>query len=377
MSIKQNIPVFDLKRQFRGIKKEVLNSAQEVLGTGSYILGKNVSSFEQEFAEYCGAKYAIGVGSGTDALKIALRACGIKPDQEVITTPFTFVATTEAIDNVGARIVFADIDLASYCFDPRELEKKITKKTKAILCVHLYGQPCNMRALTKLARKYNLKIIEDCAQATGAEYRGKKVGSLGDVGCFSFFPTKNLGGCGDGGMIVTNNKQIAQRARRLRIHGSRSKYDHVAHGYNSRLDELQAAILRVKLRQLDKWNQARRDKAGYYNQRLGALEEQGYIIRPREQQDTKHVYHLYILRVKNRSRLKDFLKSRGISTSYHYPIPLHLQRVYKHLGYRRGDFPRSELAAREIATFPFYPELMKKEIDYVVQAMFQFFEGQR
>ncbi len=371
------IPVFDLKRQFQEIKPEIDKSVKEVLNSGSYILGKNVCAFEQEFAKYCGAKYAISVASGTDALRIALRACGIKEGDEVITTPFTFVATSEAIHSMGAKIVFADIDLDFYTIDPQEIEKKLTKKTKAILCVHLYGQPCNMQAITKLAPKYNLKLIEDCAQATGAEYKGRKTGTFGDAGCFSFYPTKNLGAYGDGGIIVTNSKQIAEKTKMLRVHGSKSKYAHSIHGYNSRLDELQAAILRVKLKYLDKWNKSRRENAAYYNKKLSTLEAKGFIIRPKEQKDTKHVYHLYVLKVKKRIALMKFLKSRGIGTSYHYPIPLHLQKVYKELGYRRGNFPKAELAAREIVTFPLYPELKKKEIDFIVSCVYQFYRSSK
>ncbi len=383
MNTKRNmkIPVFDLTRQFQEIKGEINKSVKEVLVSGSYILGKNVSLLEEEFAKYCGVKYAVGVASGTDALKIALRACGIKEGEEVITTPFTFVATSEAIHNIGAKIVFADIDLDSYTIDPQEIEKKINKKTRAILCVHLYGQPCNMQAITKLAHQYRLKLIEDCAQATGAEYvfsetkkpkpKTRKVGSIGDAGCFSFYPTKNLGAYGDGGMIITNIKQIAEKAKMLRAHGSKSKYEHVIHGCNSRLDELQAAILRTKLRYLDKWNKARRENAMYYNKKLSTLEERRFITRPKEQKNTKHVYHLYVLRVRKRTALMNFLKLRGIGTSFHYPIPLHLQKVYKGLGYCRSDFPKTERAAKEIVTFPLYPELKKKEIDYIVGALYQ------
>ena len=368
------IPVFELKRQYQEIKGEINKAVKETLGSGFYILGKNVSALEEEFAAYCGAKYAIGMASGTDALKIALRSCNIKQGDEVITTPFSFVATSEAIHSVGAKIVFADIDLDSYTIDPQEIEKKITKKTKAILCVHLYGQPCDMSAITKIVRKYNLKLIEDCAQATGAEYKGSKVGTFSDAGCFSFYPTKNLGAYGDGGMIITDNKQVAEKAKMLRAHGSKSKYEHIIHGYNSRLDELQAAILRVKLKYLDKWNKARQENAAYYNKRLSSLEAEGYITRPQEQKDIKHVYHLYVLRVKRRTALMKFLKSRGIGTSFHYPISLHLQKVYKGLNYCRGDFPNSEFAAKEIVTFPLYPELKNKEIDYIVDSVFSFFK---
>jgi len=368
------ITVFELRRQFQEIKDDVELRVKDVLSSGFYILGKNVAAFEQEFAHYCQVKYAIGVASGTDALKIALGACHLGAGDEVITTPFTFLATAEAIHSVSAKIVFADINLNSYTIDPQEIEKKITKNTKAIICVHLYGQPCNMQAITKLVRKYNLKLIEDCAQATGAEYKGKKVGTFGNAGCFSFYPTKNLGACGDGGMVITNSRKISEEVRMLRVHGSRAKFKHIIHGYNSRLDELQAAILSVKLKYLDKWNEARRDNAAYYNKKLSALELEGYITRPIEQKNTKHVYHLYVLRVKKRVALMDFLKSRGIDTSYHYPIPLHLQGLYKRLGYRRFDFPKAEFAAREIVTLPLYPELKKKEIDYIVGTLLQFFK---
>ncbi len=371
------IPVFDLTRQFQESKGEIFAGLKDVLASGSYILGKNVSVFEQEFAKYCGAKYAIGVASGTDALKIALRSCDIKEGNEVITTPFTFVATAEAIHSVGAKIVFVDIDLHSYTMDTQEIEKRINRRTRAIVCVHLYGQPCNMDAITKLARKYKLKLIEDCAQATGAEYKGKKVGTFGNAGCFSFYPTKNLGAFGDGGIVITDNKQIAEKAKMLRAHGSRSKYEHIMHGLNSRLDELQAVILRVKLKYLDKWNKARQENAAYYNKRLSALEAGGFIVRPKEQNNTKHVYHLYVLRVKKRAALMEFLKSHGIGTAFHYPIPLHLQKVYKGLGYCRSDFPNSEFVAKEIVTFPLYPELKKKEIDYIVAKLYQFYKRRK
>lgn len=368
------IPVFELTRQFHQVKGEINKGVKRVLNSGCYILDKEVLAFEQEFAKYCQAKYAVGVASGTDALKVALGACDIGGGDEVITPPFTFVATAEAIHSVGAKIVFADIDLDSYTIDPQEIEKKLTEKTKAVLCVHLYGQPCNMQSIIKLTRKYKLKLIEDCAQAAGAEYREKKVGIFGDAGCFSFYPTKNLGAYGDGGMLITDKRQIAEKARMLRVHGSRTKYEHIIHGYNSRLDELQAAILRVKLKYLDKWNEARREGAAHYNKRLSSLEAKGYLVRPKETKHTRHVYHLYMLRVKKRGALMQFLKLRGIGTAYHYPIPLHLQRIYKELGYRRFDFPKAECAAREIVTFPLYPELKKKEIDYIVDSVSQFFK---
>lgn len=371
------VPVLDLKKQHQLIKGQIDKIVKEVLSSGFYVLGKHVRAFEKKFAQYCQTKYAIGVASGTDALTLALRSLNIGKGDEVITTPFTFLATVEAIYNVGAKIIFADIDLDSYTIDPKEIEKKITKRTKAILCVHLYGQPCKMSAILKLVRKYNLKLVEDCAQATGAEYQNRKVGSFGDAGCFSFYPTKNLGAYGDGGMVVTNNKRVAENIRMFRAHGTRSKYEHLVHGYNSRLDELQAAILRVKLKYLEKWNDARGKHAAYYNKRLSTLEAKGHIVLPKEQKGTKHVSHLYVARVKKRNALMNFLKFREIGASVHYPIPLHLQKVYKDLGYASCDFPNSESAAREIISLPQYPELSKKEINYIADTIEKFFKGKK
>jgi dTDP-4-amino-4,6-dideoxygalactose transaminase len=371
------IPVFELKRQFQQIKGEIHKGVNRVLSSGFYALGREVSAFEKEFAKYNRVKYALGLASGTDALKLALQALNIGKDDEVITTPLTFFSTSEAIYNVGAKIVFADIDLGSYNICPLQIEKKITKKTKAILCVHLYGQPCQLQPILRICRKYKLRLIEDCAQATGAEYRGRKVGSFGDAGCFSFYPTKNLGAYGEGGMITTNNRNLARLVAMLRVHGARNKYQHILHGHNSRLDELQAAILRTKLLYLDKWNRARREKGAYYNERLSLLEERGYIRRPLETKDAKHVFHLYVLRTGKRNRLMNFLKSRGIGTSCHYPIALHQQEVYKDLGFSHLNFPKSESAARELISLPLYPELTKKEIDYIIKSIFQFFEGKK
>lgn len=369
-----NIPVFELKRQFRSIGSEISKGAGEVLRSGFYILGKEVLAFEKEFAQYCGAKYATGVASGTDALKIALKALGIQKGDEVITTPFTFLATAEAIYSIGAKVVFVDVDLTTYTINPVEIERKINKKTKAIVCVHLYGQPCNMQTITGLAHKYKLKLIEDCAQATGAEYKGKKVGTFGDAGCFSFYPTKNLGGCGDGGMIITDSQRAFKTMRMLREYGSNDRCHYSMHGWNSRLDELQAAILRVKLKYLDRWNNARREKALYYNKRLASLEKEGLIDLPREQKDTRHVFHLYVLRTKKRALLTKFLKSRGIGTAIHYPIPIHRQKIYKVDGVPQAHFPNAEFAAKQIITFPLFPELKKKEIDCIIETVYRFFK---
>ncbi|MFH1889001.1 MAG: DegT/DnrJ/EryC1/StrS family aminotransferase [Candidatus Omnitrophota bacterium] len=371
------IPVFALKEQFRKIKREVYPAVSRVLESGFYILGRNVGAFEDEFSVYCGASYGVGVASGTDALILALRALDIKRGDEVITTPFTFFATSEAICSAGARIVFADINLSSYTIDPEKIEKRITRRTKAILCVHLYGQPCDMSGIIRLAARYKLKIVEDCAQATGAEYKNRKVGTLGAAGAFSFYPTKNLGAYGDGGMVITDNKDVADAVRNLRVYGSRDRCHYPVHGYNSRLDELQAAILRVKLKHLDKWNEARRKIAAYYNSKLASLKEDGFLVTPKEEKYAQHAYHLYVIRAKKRDALRKFLDSNGITTAVHYPLPLHPQRVYKELGYRLGDFPNAELAAKEIITLPLFPELTEKNIDYIAKKIGQFYRGKR
>lgn len=369
-----HIPIFDLTRQYQQIQGELSGKLEAVLAGGVYILGENVAALEEEFARHCRTAHAVGVASGTDALKIALRAIGVGPGDEVITTPFTFIATAEAVHNAGARIVFADISLDSYNINPEEIKKRLTPRTKVVICVHLYGQPCAMEEIEDIAGERGLQLIEDCAQATGAEYKGKKIGSFGIAGCFSFYPTKNLGAFGDGGMIVTDDNQLAERMKMLRAHGSAEKFLHTVHGMNSRLDEVQAAVLRVKLKYLDEWNGKRRELAQYYNESLFDLEEQGFLVRPQEKENTRHVYHLYILRVKHRAEMMRFLETRGIGTSYHYPLPLHLQQVYKDLGYSRGSFPQAETAADEVVTFPLYPELEKKEIDYISDALHQFFK---
>jgi len=367
------IPVFELKSQFRNIKKEIYPAVRETLKSGFYILDRHVTEFEEAFAGYCGAKYGVGVASGTDALILALRSLDIKKGDEVITTPFTFFATSEAIYGTGAKIIFADIDLGSYTIEPKEIEKKITRRTRALVCVHLYGQPCDMSDIKKLATRHKLKLIEDCAQASGAEYKNRKVGTFGAAGCFSFYPTKNLGGYGDGGMVITDAKETAASLRLLRAYGSRDRRRYLVHGYNSRLDELQAAILKIKLKYLDKWNTARRNRAAGYNKGLARLQEEGFLVTPKEQKDSRHVYHLYVLRAKKRDALRKFLLSNGISTAVHYPLPLHLQKVYKGLGHRLGDFPNTEIATSEILTLPLYPELTEDKIDFITRKIGRFY----
>ena len=356
------IPFVDLKAQYDSIKEEIDEAIQNVLNNTSFIMGEELKKFEEEFARFCDVKYAIGVADGSDALILALRACGISEEDEVITVPHTFIATTEAISNVGGKIVFVDIDPKTYTIDVSKIEEKITEKAKAIIPVHLYGQPADMGPIIRLAEKYNLKVIEDAAQAHGAEYKGKKVGSLGDAGCFSFYPGKNLGAYGDAGMVVTNNEEIAEKIKLLRNHGRiTKKYEHEIEGYSSRLDNLQAAILRVKLRYLNKWNESRRKNAKRYNELLNNVSG---IITPYEADYVKHVYHLYVIRVvrEGRDRLREELKSKGIATGIHYPIPLHLQPAYKYLSYKEGDFPVTEKASKAILSLPMFAELTEDQI---------------
>ncbi len=357
-----NIPFIDLKRQYNSIKDEVNTKIDEILQNTHFILGGNTEAFEKEFAKYCRVKYAVGVASGSDALTLSLKAVGISKEDEVITVPNTFIATVDAISRNNANPVFVDIDPETYNIDVTKIEEKITDETKAIIPVHLYGQPVDMAPIIKLAKEYDLKIIEDACQAHGAEYKGQKVGSFGDVGCFSFYPAKNLGAYGDGGMVVTNNEEITERIKMLRNYGQSKKYYHDFMGYNSRLDEIQSAILRVKLRHLDEWNNKRREHAKLYNE---LLENVSGIKTPVEKDYTKHVYHLYVIRCKNRYELQQYLTSKGVSTGIHYPIPVHLQRAYKHLEYNKGGFPITERYANEILSLPMFPELTDEEIKYI------------
>jgi len=361
------IPFVDLKAQYDSIKDEIDEAIQNVINNTSFIMGDELNKFEVEFAQFCNVKYSIGVANGSDALILSLRACGIGEGDEVITVPHTFISTAEAISNVGGKVVFVDIDSKTYTMDVSKIEEKINKKTKAIIPVHLYGQPADMDPIMKLAKKYNLKVIEDAAQAHGAEYKGKKVGSIGDVGCFSFYPGKNLGAYGDAGMVVTNNEKIAEGIKLLRNHGRiTKKYEHDIEGYSSRLDNLQAAILRVKLSHLNKWNDMRRRNAKKYNELLNNI---GGITTPYEADYAKHVYHLYVIRVEKerRDKLREELKSKGVATGIHYPIPLHLQPAYRYLGYKRGDFPVTEKASQEILSLPMFAELKDKQIEKIVK----------
>ena len=363
----------DLKIQYISIKEEIDATIKRVIEQGRFILGPEVKAFEQEMSSYCGTKFAVGVASGTDALLLALLAYGIKPGDEVITTPFTFIATAEAIRHCGATPVFVDIDRHTYNIDPTQIEAKITARTTAIIPVHLYGQPADMEPILQIGKKHNLKVVEDCAQALGAEYRGRKVGSIGDAGCLSFFPAKNLGAYGDGGMVVTNDQQIAEMVGMLRQHGSRVSYHHLMSGFNSRLDSLQAAILRVKLRHLDNWNKLRREKALLYTQLLGEIDG---VEPPSIDEYNLTSANYYTIRLtgsyKNRDELRKHLESKDIQVMVYYPLSLHLQEVYKPLGYKPGDFPQSEQAQEQVLSLPMFPELSEDQVKEVARQIKKF-----
>lgn len=363
------IPLVDLKAGYQTLKGEIISAIEEVLSEMNLHLGYNVKAFENEFASYVGSKYAIGVGSGTDAIIIALLSTGIKRGDEVVTTPHTFFATTEAITHIGAIPILVDIDINSYSINYLQIEKKITARTRAILPVHIYGQSVDMQPIVDIAQKYGLKIIEDACQAHGAEYYNKKCGTIGDVGCFSFYFTKNLGAYGEGGIITTNDPIIAEKTRQLRNHGHKSKYEHGLIGYNSRLDEIQAAVLRVKLKYLDKYNEARRTIAKTYNELL----KNTSLILPKEVPGRKHVYHLYVIRCKERDNLQQFLTNAGIGTGIHYKNPIHLQEACQNYGYKKNDFPVTENVCNEILSLPIYPELEDSDIRYITQKIKEFY----
>lgn len=331
----------------------------KVVERGSFILGDEVEGFEDEFARFCGTRYAVGVSSGTSSLYLGLLASGIGLGDEVITVPNTFIATTEAITQTGARIRFVDIDQKTYNIDPSKIEDAVNERTKAIIPVHLYGQPADMDPILEIAKRHDLKVIEDACQAHGAEYKGKRVGGIGDVGCFSFYPGKNLGAYGDGGAITTNDPELAEKVRLLRNHGSKEKYMHLIEGGNHRLDEIQVAILRVKLKYLDGWNKERRRCADTYNRLLKG----SWVITPYCAPYANHVYHLYVIRVKGRDGLRQFLESKGIYPGIHYPIPLHLMPAYRYLDLRDGSFPVTEMVTKEILSLPIFPELKDDEIE--------------
>jgi len=362
---KAAVPFLDLKAQYESIGAEIEEVLRDVLESGVFVLGEQVAAFEGEFASYCGAEYGIGVNSGTSALHLAMLAAGIDAEDEVITVPFTFVATVAAILYTGARPVFVDIEPKSFTIDVNQIEAAITWRTKAILPVHLYGQPVDMDPLQEVARRHGLIVVEDAAQAHGAEYKGRRVGAIGDLGCFSFYPGKNLGAYGEGGIVVTNDAGYAQTIRMLRDWGQDRKYHHVLKGYNYRMDAFQGAILRVKLHRLDEWTKARRALAGRYD----SLLEGSRVRTPPSSPPGGHVYHVYTVRVDDRDGVQRALSARGVHTGIHYPIPVHLQPAYADLGYKAGDFPAAESAAREVMSLPLYPELTLEQQDAVVSAL--------
>ena len=362
------IPFGDLKRNYFENRKEIDAAIKEVFESGWFVLGKQVELFEKEFAEYCNCKFAVGVGSGTEAIHLALLSYGIGIEDEVITVPNTAIPTISAISISNAKPVFVDIDAETYTIDTRKIEKVISKKTKAIIPVHLYGQTADMEPIIEISKKYNIPIIEDACQAHGALYKEGKAGSIGDAGCFSFYPSKNLGAYGDGGIITTNNEEIYEKLILLRNYGQKNRYEHTYKGINSRLDELQAAILRVKLKKLEQWNQRRRYIANLYKNLIKSEK----FIHPLESEFNYHVYHLYIIRFKNRDSLRKYLDSKGIKTQIHYPIPCHLQESYYELGYVEGDFPVTENISKEILSLPIYPELKDDEVDYISDMIMNF-----
>jgi len=359
------IPFLDLKAQYQSIKPEIDAAVASVLESCQFILGPEVASFEQEFAAYCGATECIALNSGTSALHLALLAAGVGPGDEVITVPFTFVASVAAVIYTGARPVLIDIDPRSFTMDPAAIEAAITPRTKAILPVHLYGQTADMDPIMEVARRHGLVVVEDAAQAHGAKYKGRSAGSIGDIGCFSFYPAKNLGAYGEGGAVTTNNAGYAQTVRRLRDWGTDRKYHHVLHGYNYRMEGFQGAILRVKLRHLEKWTQARRALAKRYDELLAGCG----LELPAEMPWAGHVYHLYTLRVKDRDELQSALLAKGIQTAIHYAVPAHLQPAYANLGYGRGSFPRAEATAAQVLSLPLYPELSEDSVSKVARAV--------
>lgn len=360
------IPILDLTRQYKKLKEDISKSVLEVLESGQYILGKNLTLLEKNFADYCMCNKAVGVANGTDALHLALRALDLGPGDEVITVAFTFVATTESIGIVGAKPVFVDINPDTYNMDVTQIESKITDKTKAILPVHLFGQPVDMDPIMKMAAKYNLYVIEDCAQAVGATYKGKKVGSFGEFGCFSFFPTKNLGCAGDGGIVTTNDIKLAERIVSLRGHGGKVRYYHDELGINSRLDEIQAAILNVKFKYIDEWNKTRKDLANNYN---NLFKDEPEIITPKEIDNVNSVYHQYTVRIPNRDQVKDELYSEGIQSMIYYPVPLHKQKVHEYLNLPQNYLPITEKLAKEVISLPIFPELTNEEQEIIANTL--------
>lgn len=368
---KFNVPLVDLKACFEEIKEPIEKKIHEVVSSGSYVKGSYLESFEEAFAKYIGTKYCIGVASGTDALHLSLLALGISKDDEVIIPATTFVAAAYAVLYLGAKPVFIDVDPKTYNLDVNLLEKSISKKTKAIIPTHLYGQSAEMDEINKIAKKFNLAVIEDSCQSHGAFFNNKKTGSIGDTGVFSFYPSKNLGAFGDGGAITTNSLRLAKSLKKLREYGATNKYEFEEIGINSRLDSLQAAILETKLKHLDNWNSKRRKIAKKYDQAFGNIQK---ILTPFVRSKMGHVYHLYVIRIPKRNALVKYLSGHGIHTGVHYPIPLHLQKSLEFLNYKKGDFPVTESISREIVSLPIYPQLTSAQQDYVIEKILGFFQ---
>src|SRR3990167_5402823 len=365
------ITSLDLGRQYESIRDEINNAVLEVIDSQSFVLGPFVESFEYSIAKFCYSKHAIGVSSGTDAILLALMACGIKNGDEVITTPFTFFATAGSIARLGAVSVFVDFDRFTYNIDVNKIAPAINKRTKAILPVHLYGQCAEMDAILDIARANKLMVIEDAAQAIGSIYKGQNAGTIGNIGCFSFYPSKNLGGYGDGGLITTNDDKLAEFIKLLRVHGAKPKYYHSYVGINARLDAIQAAVLSVKLKYLSEWSESRRMIASYYNKYLKNLP----VKLPDTASYNTHIFHQYVIATPHRDKLMEYLKQQGIETVIYYPLPLHLQKCFEYLGYKKGDLPESEKAANETLALPIFPEITRKEQDYVIEYIKKFFSS--
>jgi len=375
------IPLLDLKAQYASIKQEIRAAVDEVFDSQCFILGPKVTELEQEIARYSEASFALGVSSGTDALLISLMALGIEPGDEIITTPFTFFSTAGVISRLNATPKFVDIDPDTYNMDPGKLEPAITRRTRAVIPVHLFGQCADMDPVLETASKHALPVIEDAAQSIGALYKHKKAGSMSEFGIFSFFPSKNLGGAGDGGMVITRDSALYEKLKILRVHGARSKYYHKIVGGNFRLDALQAAVLLVKFKYLDSWSEKRRKNAAFYNKLFAqsGLVEKGAIKPPveayKESGDrNRHIYNQYTVRTRSRDKLREYLRQQGVSTAVYYPVPLHLQECYKDLGYLKGDLPEAEKASRSVLSLPVYPELTTSEQEYIVEKMSDFFK---
>jgi dTDP-4-amino-4,6-dideoxygalactose transaminase len=384
-----NVPLLDLKAQFAQIRAEVMPVIEQVCASQRFILGEHVLGLEAELARYCASPFGIGVSSGTDALLLALMALGVGAGDEVITSPFTFFATAGTVARLGARPVFCDIDPVSFNLSPAAVRDFVEQqcrtqdgllinratggRVKALMPVHLYGQAADMNPLMAISRQYGLKVIEDAAQAIGTEYDGVRVGSIGDIGCFSFFPSKNLGAFGDAGLCTANDAALAESMRVLRVHGGKPKYFHAVIGGNFRIDELQAAVLRVKLRYLDGWTEARRRNAAFYDAAFAAAGLAGKVSTPRTVNNGRHIFNQYVVRVQNRDALKDFLTAHGIGTEIYYPVPLHLQKCFAYLNHAAGEYPESERAAAETLALPIYPELEQAQLKAVVASVAEFY----